>query len=235
MPNPDSRVARRARERLRETVLARRDAEELNLSTNQPVAHHCRTCLPCGARPLIIAITIRTSEARRRRWNQQRRWWRRWGSARSHGRGWGEHTRTAFESKPDMVDAHPAVLAAERVSRAADATKKFSAEVGHFAQRHLGKVALQAAIKADEYRAKAKYRFLVMAATWRVDPSLVAAEAVCGGSGAASRARGRGRGQWARSSSAGRIRDAPRCCRRSELARCGCPLRPLHSRTERRW
>ena len=83
------------------------------------------------------------------------------------------------------------------------------------------------------YGAKATYRFLVMAATWRVDPSLVAAEAVCGGSGAASRARGRG--QWARSSSAGGIRDAPRCCRRSELARCGCPLRPLHSRTERRW
>ena len=145
--------------------------------------------------------------------------------------------RAAFESKADMVDAHPAVLAAGRVARAADATKKFSAEVGYFAQRHLGKVALQAAIniKADEYGAKATYRFLVMAATWRVDPSLVAAEAVCGGSGAASRARGRGRGQWARSSSAGGIRDAPRCCRRSELARCGCPLRPLHSRTERRW
>lgn len=85
------------------------------------------------------------------------------------------------------------------------------------------------------YGAEATYRFLVMAATWRVDPSLVAAEAVCGGSGAASRARGRGRGQWARSSSAGGIRDAPRCCRRSELTRCGCPLRPLHSRTERRW
>ena len=121
--------------------------------------------------------------------------------------------RAAFESKADMVDAHPTVLAAERVARAADATKKISAEVGHFAQRHLGKVALQAAIniKADEYGAKATYRFLVMAATWRVDPSLVAAEAVCGGSGAASRARGRGRGQWARSSSAGGIlRDAPR-------------------------
>ena len=101
--------------------------------------------------------------------------------------------RAAFESKADMVDAHPTVLAAERVARAADATKKISAEVGHFAQRHLGKVALQAAIniKADEYGAKATYRFLVMAATWRVDPSLVAAEAVCGGSGAASRARGR--------------------------------------------
>ena len=121
--------------------------------------------------------------------------------------------RAAFESKADMVDAHPTVLAAERVARAADATKKISAEVGHFAQRHLGKVALQAAIniKADEYGAKATYRFLVMAATWRVDPSRVAAEAVYGGSGAASRARGRGRGQWARSSSAGGIlRDAPR-------------------------
>ena len=77
-----------------------------------------------------------------------------------------------------MVDEHPAVLAAGRVARVADATKKFFAEVGHFVQRHLGKVALQAAAKADEYGAKATYRFLVMAATWRVDPSLVAAAAV---------------------------------------------------------
>ena len=42
VPKPGSWV-------MREGVLARRDAEELKLLRNQPMAHHCRTCLPSTA------------------------------------------------------------------------------------------------------------------------------------------------------------------------------------------